>query len=169
MVGYHTNECCSISSFATNHYIYTDDELRDVHWIADQYLTHAFHVAADNKYAFTSHFIGLEGDEIVLYMKVQSTDKLSVTRAKGAIKWYKTLCDLEAHLNTILKPLIWDVHSPTHHFVHKFCQTLPVHLCLGDNDSYYLDSAPFTMHCGVYQGTKPHIYRDPRDNKKTWV
>ena len=85
VVGYHTNEHCSISSFATNHYVYTD-ELKDVDWIVDQYLTHAFHVAVDNKCAFTSHFIGLEGYEIVLYMKVLFTDKLSVTHAKGAIK-----------------------------------------------------------------------------------
>ena len=44
VIGYHTNECSAISSFATNHYVYTDDELKDVQWIADQYLTHAFHV-----------------------------------------------------------------------------------------------------------------------------
>ena len=79
------------------------------------------------------------------------------------------MCNLEAHLNTILRPLIWDVRPPTHHFVHKYCQTLLVCLCLGDNDPYYLDSTPFTTHCGVYQGTKPHIYHDPTDNKKTWV
>ena len=42
-------------------------------------------------------------------------------------------------------------------------------LCLGDNNPYYLDYAPFTTHCGVYQGAKPHIYHDPRDNKKPWV
>ena len=39
-------------------------------------------------------------------------------------------------------------------------------LCLGDNNPYYLDSAPLTAHCGVYQGAKPHIYQYPRDNKK---
>ena len=86
VIGYHTNKCCSISSFATNHYVYTDDELKEVHWITDQYLMHMFHISADSKCAFKGHFIGLEGDEIVLYMKVQSTDKLSVTRDKGTIK-----------------------------------------------------------------------------------
>ena len=86
VIGYHSNECCSLSSFATNHYVYTDDELKDVQWIADQYLTHTFHIAADNKCAFKGNFIGLEGDEIVLYMKVQSTDKLSITWNKGTIK-----------------------------------------------------------------------------------
>ena len=69
VVGYHTNECCSVSSFATNHYVYMDDELKEVHWIADQYLIHAFHIAAAIKCAFKSHLIGLEGDEIVLYIK----------------------------------------------------------------------------------------------------
>ena len=109
VVGYHTNECCSVSSFATNHYVYMDDELKEVHWIADQYLIHAFHIAAAIKCAFKGHLIGLEGDEIVLYIKVQSTDELSVTHDKGTIKLYKTPCNLEAHLNTILRPLIRDV------------------------------------------------------------
>ena len=91
VIGYHTNEHCSISSFATSHYVYIDDELKEVHWITDQYLVHTFHIAADNKCTFKGHFIGLEGDEIVLYRKVQSTDKLSVTHDKGTIKQYKTL------------------------------------------------------------------------------
>ena len=95
-----------VSSFATNHYVYMDDELKEVHWIADQYLTHTFHIATANKCAFKGHLIGLEGDEIVLYMKLQSTDELSVTHDKGTIKWYKTSCNLEAHLSTVLRPLI---------------------------------------------------------------
>ena len=45
---------------------------------------HTFHIDAANKCAFKGHLIGLEGDEIVLYMKVQSTDELSVTHDKGS-------------------------------------------------------------------------------------
>ena len=40
---------------------------------------------------------------------------------------------------------------------------------MGSNNPYYLDSAPLTAHCGVYQGAKPHIYRDPKDSKKPRV
>ena len=68
-----------------------------------------------------------------------------------------------------MRPLIQDVYLPPHHFAHKCCQPLPVCFCLGDNDPYYLDSTLFTTHCGVYQGVKPHIYQDPRDNKKPQV
>ena len=85
VIGYHTNEHSTISSFATNHFVYTDNELKDVQWIADKYLTHAFLVATDNKCAFTRHYIGLEGDEIVLFMKLQSTNELSFTHTKTTI------------------------------------------------------------------------------------
>ena len=64
-----------------------------------------------NKCAFKGLLIGLEGDEIVLYMKVQSTYELSVTHDKGIIKWYKTPCNLEAHLNTILRLLIREMFN----------------------------------------------------------
>lgn len=143
-----------------------NDELKEVQWIADQYLTHAFHIAAANNCAFKGHLIGLEGDEIVLYIKLQSTDKLYITREKATIKQFKTSCNLEAHLNTILRPMDRDVQPPTHHFVHSCWLTLPIGICLGSHDPYYLDSAPLATHCGVCEGAKPHIYQDPEYNKK---
>ena len=76
---------------ATNHFVHTDNELKDVQWIADQYLTHAFHVAADSKCAFTRHLVGLEGDGIVLFMKLQSTDTLCFTHTKTMIHSFKTV------------------------------------------------------------------------------
>ena len=75
-------------------------------WIAEQYLAHAFHVAADNQCAFTGHFIGLEGDEIIIFMKVQSTDSNALTQTKTTIHHFKTSCNLKAHINTVLHPLI---------------------------------------------------------------
>ena len=70
-----------------NYYVFTDDELKDVLWMADQYLTHAFHIASNNNCAFYGHFIGLEGDEIVLFLKLQSSTPLfASTRNKSAIK-----------------------------------------------------------------------------------
>ena len=73
VIGYHTNHLADISSFAMKHYVFSDKELKEVLWMADQYLVHAFHVASDNSCAFYRHFIGLEGDEIVLFMKLQSS------------------------------------------------------------------------------------------------
>ena len=69
MIGYHTNSHAEVRSFATNHFVYMDSEIKDVQWITEQYLTHTFHVAADNECAFTGEFIGLEGDEISFVSK----------------------------------------------------------------------------------------------------
>ena len=143
VIGYHTNKLAAISSFTTNHYIFTDDELKDVLWIADQYLAHAFHVACDNDCAFYSHFVGLEGDEMVLFMKLQSSTPLfTTTRNKTAIKCFKVSCILDVHLITVLCPLIMSVRPPTHVFVHKCCMKLPLCKCMGAHDPYYLDHSP---------------------------
>ena len=113
VVGYHSNPLTPISSFVMNHYIFTDDELKDVLWMADQYLVHAFHIASDNNCAFYGHFIGLEGDEIVLFLKLQSSTPLfTLTRNKTAIKQFKISCNLDAHLVTILCPLVMAVRPP---------------------------------------------------------
>lgn len=44
---------------------------------------HTFHIAAANTCAFKDHLIGLEADEIVFYMKLQSIDDLSIDCDKG--------------------------------------------------------------------------------------
>ena len=143
VIGYHTNHFADISSFTTNHYIFTDDELKDVLWIADQYLAHAFHVSSDNGCAFYGHFIGLEGDEIVLFMKLQSSTPLfATTRNKTAIKHFKVSCNLDAHLVMVLHPLVMSIRPPTHVFVHKCCMKLPPCKCMGAHDPYYLDHSP---------------------------
>ena len=126
IIGYHTNPLTPISSFVTNHYVY-DEELKDVLWMADQYLTHAFHIASDNNCAFYGHFIRLEGDEIVLFLKLQSSMPLfASTKNKSAIKRFKISCNLDAHLVTVLCPLIMAVRPSTHIFVHKCCTKLPL-------------------------------------------
>ena len=76
--------------------------LRDVQWIAEQYLTHAFHVALDNKCAFTGEFMGIEGDELVLFLKVQSTDIHAHTCTKSTFRHFKVSCNLSEHINTVL-------------------------------------------------------------------
>ena len=82
------------------------NELKDMQWLAEQYLAHAFQVVTDNQSAFTGDFIGIDGDEIVLFMKVQTTDSKAWTQTKTTIHLFKTLCNLKAHVNTVLHPLI---------------------------------------------------------------
>ena len=79
-----------------------DSELKDVQWIAEQYLAHAFHVAADNKCAFTGEFMSLDGDKIMLFLKVQLTDSNSSVYTKTTFRSFKTSCNLEAHIDTVL-------------------------------------------------------------------
>ena len=66
-------------------------------WIAEQYLTDAFHVASDNECAFTREFMGIEGDELVLFLKVQSTDIHAHTRTKSTFHHFKGSCNLNTH------------------------------------------------------------------------
>ena len=83
-----------------------DSDLKDVQWIAEQYLTHAFHVALDNECAFTREFMGIKGDELMLFLKVQSMDINAYTRTKSTFHHFKVSCNLNAHINTVLQPLI---------------------------------------------------------------
>ena len=102
VIGYHTNNCTNVRSFASHHYVYMDDDLKDVQWIAEQYLTHVFHVALDNECAFIGEFMGIEGDKLVLFLKVQSTDIHAHTRTKSTFHHFKVSCNLNAHINTVL-------------------------------------------------------------------
>ena len=102
IIGYHTNNCTKVRSFASHHFVYMDNELKEVQWIAEQYLTHAFHVASDNECAFTREFMGIEGDELVLFLKVQSTDINTHTCTKSTFHHFKVSCNLNAHISTVL-------------------------------------------------------------------
>ena len=64
-------------------------------WIAEQYLTHALHVTLDNECAFTREFMGIEGDGLVLFMKVQSTDIHTHTITKSTFHHFKVSCKIE--------------------------------------------------------------------------
>ena len=79
VIGYHTNNCAHVRSFATNHFVYMDSELKDVQWIAEQY-----------------------SDEIVVLLKVQLTDTNAYTHTKSTICHFKTPCNLNTHINTVL-------------------------------------------------------------------
>ena len=114
VIGYHTNSTAAVSSFATNEYVYSDKDLKDILWASDQYLSHAFHIAADNKCSFYGHFIGLKGDEIVLYLKLQSIGPFGSTQNKSAIKHFKISCNMDAHLVTVMHPLVTTSHTSIH-------------------------------------------------------
>ena len=105
----------------------------------------------------------------VLFLKVQSTDINAFTHTKSTICHFKTSCNLNAHVNTVLQPLIRDAQPVTHEYVHECCLTIPVCVCLGENDPYYIDTISMPALLGVYQGAKPHIYHDAQDNQKPRV
>ena len=46
---------------------------------------------------------------------------------------------------------------------------MPICVCLGANNPYYLSFLSLPALCGVYQGAKPNIYHDPKDNQKPRV
>ena len=69
----------------------------------------------------------------------------------------------------MLWPLIRDARPVTHQYVHECCLTIPVCVCLGENDPYYIDTISMPALLGLYQGAKPQIYHDTRDNQKPRV
>ena len=102
VIRYHTNNHTKAQSFALHHFVYMDSDLKDVQWIAEQYLTHAFHVALDNECAFTREFMGIEGNELVLFLIVQSTDIHTHTHTKSTFHHFKVSCNMNGHINTVL-------------------------------------------------------------------
>ena len=140
-----------------------DSDLKDVQWIAEQYLTHAFHVASDNECAFTGEFMGIKGDELMLFLKVQSTDINARTCTKSTFHHFKVSCNLNTHINTVLRPLIRSVQPVTHDYIHASCLAVPISVCLGEYDPYYVDSLTIPTLLGVFQGTKPYIYCDTKN------
>ena len=46
----------------------------------------------------------------------------------------------------------------THTYVHECCCTIPICVCLGEYDPYYVDSLTIPTLLGVFQGAKPYIY-----------
>ena len=165
VIGYHTNNCTKVQSFASHHFVNMDSEFKEVQWIAEQYLTHAFHVASDNECAFTGGFMGIKGDELMLFLKVQSTDINACTRTKYTFRHFKVSCNLNAHINTVLKQLIQSVQPVTHDYIHKCCLTVPICVCLGEYDPYYMDSLTIPTLLGAFQGAKPYIYCDTKNSQ----
>ena len=72
---------------------------------------------------------------------------------------------LNAHINTVLWPLICSVWPVTHDYVHKCCLTVPICVCLGEYDPYYVDSLTILTLLGVFQGAKPYLYCDTKNNQ----
>ena len=113
--------------------------------------------------------MGIEGDELVLFLKVQSTDIHTHTHTKSTFRHFKVSCNLNTHINTVLKPLIYSVRPITHNYVHECCLTVPICVCLGEYDPYYVDSLTIPMLLGVFQGAKPYIYCNTKNNQTPWV
>ena len=66
VVGYHTNNRANIQSFMTNHFVYMDNEIKDVQWIAEQYLTHTFYMWLQTMNVLSlENSLDSKGDEII--------------------------------------------------------------------------------------------------------
>ena len=72
IIGYHTNSSNTVKTFATQHYTYMDEHIKELLFSVDRLLAHTHNIANDNKCAFTGEFISLEGNNIVIYYKLQT-------------------------------------------------------------------------------------------------
>ena len=92
----------------TQHYTYTDDHIKELLWASDQLLAHAHHIANDNHSAFKGELVSLEGSKLVIYFKVQKVQTLvhGHPRTKAQILQFSVTCNLDAHLNSVMCPVI---------------------------------------------------------------
>ena len=47
VVGYHTNLTSGAKILVTQHYTYTNDQIKELLWASDQLLAHAHHISSD--------------------------------------------------------------------------------------------------------------------------
>ena len=105
VVGYHTNLTSGAKTLVTQHYTYTDDHIKELLWASDQLLAHAHHIANDNHCAFKGELVSLEGSKLVIYFKVETLVH-GHTRTKAQIFQFSVTCNLDAHLNSVMCPVI---------------------------------------------------------------
>ena len=105
IVGYHTNLTGSAKTLATQHYTYTDDHIKELLWASDQLLANAHYIANDNHCAFQGELVSLEGSRLVIYFKMQTLVH-GCTRTKAQILQFSVTCNLDAHLDSVLCPVI---------------------------------------------------------------
>ena len=154
IVGYHTSDSNVMKTLVTQHYTYTDDHVKDILFSVDRLLAHAHNVANDNRCAFKGEFMGLEGRNIIIYYKLQMVVR-GRTRSKAQIRRFDVLCTLDAHLDSILLPMVQWIHPPSHKYVHLCCPQCPVCLCLDAYDPHILDEMTLHDGPGIYLGEQP--------------
>ena len=154
VVGYHTSDSNVMKTLVTQHYTYTDDHVNDILFSMNRLLAHAHNMANDNRCAFTGKFMGLEGRYIVIYYKLQMVVR-GRTRYKAQIRCFDVLCTLDAHLDSILLPIVQWICPPSHQYVHLCCPQCPVCLCLDAYDLHILDEMTLHDDPGIYLGEQP--------------
>ena len=105
VVGYQTNLTSGAKTLVTQHYTYTDDHIKELLWASDQLLAHAHHIANNNYCAFKGELVSLEGSKLVIYFKVQ-TLVYGCPRTKAQILQFSVTCNLDAHLDSVMCPVI---------------------------------------------------------------
>ena len=154
VVGYHTNLTGVAKTLVMQHYTYTDDHIKELLWASDQLLAHAHHIANDNHCAFKGDFVALEGSNLVIYFKIQTLIH-GCTRTKAQILRFSVTCNLEAHLNSVMRPAIQWIRPFNHVYVHRCCSVIPVCPCLDTCDPHALDDANLHEGPGLFLGEHP--------------
>ena len=121
VIGYHTNSSNTVKTFATQHYTYTDEHIKELLFSVDRLLAHTHNIANDNKCAFTGKFMGLEGSHIVIYYKLQ-TMVHGRLHTKAQELRFDVLCNFDTHIDSILRPIIHWIHPSSHIYLHQCCK-----------------------------------------------
>ena len=144
----------TVKTFATQHYTYMDEHIKELLFSVNWLLAHAHNIANNNKCAFTGKFIGLEGSNIVIYYKLQ-TIVHGRPHTKAQVLWFDVLCNFDAHIDSILWPMVHWICPPSHVYLHWCCKQQPVCLCLDAYDPHILEQTRLHDGPGTFLGKQP--------------
>ena len=135
-----------------------DEHIKELLFSVNWLLAHAHNIANNNKCTFTGEFVGLEGSNIVIYYKLQ-TRVHGQPHTKAQVLQFDVLCNFDAHIDSILWPIVHWICPPSHVYLHRCCKQWPVCLCLDAYDPHILEQTrlhegPGTSQWGL-DGTFP--------------
>ena len=145
-----------MKTLVTQHYMYTDDHVKDILFSVNWLLAHAHNMANDNRCTFKGEFMGLKGRNIVIYYKLQTVRKRQ-NQIQGSNPTLRCALYLRCTLGFDIAPL-W--FSGSAHLAHKICALMMSHnaLCafvLGAYDPHILDEMTLHDGPGIYLGEQP--------------
>ena len=99
-------------------------------------------------------FMGLEGSHIVIYYKLQ-TMVHGRLHTKAQELQFDVLCNFDAHIDSILRPIIHWIHPSSHVYLHQCCKQRPVCLCFDAYDLHILEQTRLHVGPGIFFGKQP--------------